>query len=105
MERDGEKKRERWKETERDRRRARGCFSVLCVFEYLEKRFINIYIFFKRHIACGGASVCVCVCVLTEVGQAGQRGGLQRGVVRERPAGSEHHPLDAVQHQDVVVAL
>lgn len=43
--------------------------------------------------------------VLTEVSQAGQRRGLQRGIVRERLTGSHCHPLDTVQHQDVVVTL
>lgn len=45
------------------------------------------------------------MCVLTEISQAGQGGGLQRGVVGEHLAGSHRHPLDAVQHQDVVVTL
>lgn len=42
---------------------------------------------------------------LTEVSQAGQSGGLQPPVVGEGVAGSDRHPLDAVQHQDAVVAL
>lgn len=45
------------------------------------------------------------MCALTEVGQAGQSGGLQRGVVGESLTGSDRDPLDAVQHQDVVVTL
>lgn len=43
--------------------------------------------------------------VLTEVSQAGQRRGLQRGIVGERLTGSHRDPLDTVQHQDVVVTL
>lgn len=42
---------------------------------------------------------------LTEVSQAGQSGGLQPAVVGEGVAGSDRDPLDAVQHQDAVVAL
>lgn len=49
--------------------------------------------------------VFVSACVLTEVSQAGQSGGLQPAVVREGVAGSYRDPLDAVQHQDTVVAL
>lgn len=49
--------------------------------------------------------MCECVCVLTEISQAGERGGLQRGVVRESLTGSHGDPLDAVQYQDVVVTL
>lgn len=45
------------------------------------------------------------MCVLTEVSQAGESGGLQRGVVGESLTGSHCDPLDAVQHQDVVVTL
>lgn len=52
-----------------------------------------------------GVCMCVCVCVLTEISQAGQRGGLQLGVTREHLTGSERHPLDTVVHQDVVVTL
>lgn len=43
--------------------------------------------------------------ILTEVSQAGESGGLQRGVVGESLTGSHCDPLDAVQHQDVVVTL
>lgn len=44
-------------------------------------------------------------CFLTQVGQTGEGGGLQPGIVRECPAGSQRDPLHAVHHQDVVVAL
>lgn len=44
-------------------------------------------------------------CGLTEVSQAGQSGGLQPAVAGEVVAGSDRDPLDAVQHQDAVVAL
>lgn len=47
----------------------------------------------------------VSVCELTEVSQAGEGGGLQPAVVGEGVAGSDQNPLNAVQHQDVVVTL
>lgn len=50
-------------------------------------------------------SLCLRVCALTEVSQAGQGGGLQPAVVREGVAGPERHPLDTIEHQDAVVAL
>lgn len=45
------------------------------------------------------------MCALTEVCQAGESGGLQHGVVGESLTGSHCDPLDAIQYQDVVVAL